>query len=189
MRRLLLIGTGFVLLLAGVGTLDSAFLHPLPSPGAAPIAQQPEARNAGEDRQRVLDILTTMQFTAQESSEDALLRQLAAGDDIPVHTLVLLAENDRSALLAWIKSPDAGQYFSALKEALSASFSPDLQDLRDDREELPENRARDILSFRDRALSAERITIVHTGNTLYELHIADGQEERMSALIDALTTD
>ncbi len=189
MRRSLVIGTGFILLLISIGLLDSVLLHPLPSPGGALPASQPEERNAEGDRQRILDILAAMQFTAQESSDDALLRQLAAGDDIPVHALVLLAENDRSALLAWIESPDAGPYFSALKEALSASFSPDLTDLRDDREEFPENRTRDILSFRDRALSAERITIVHTGNTLYELHIADGQEERINALIDALTTD
>lgn len=189
MRRSLVIGTGFILLLVLIGALDSALFHPLPSPGAATPAPQPEARNTGDDQQRVLDILTTMQFTAQESSDDTLLRQLAAGDDLPVHSLVLLAENDRSALLAWIESPKAGPYFSALKEALSASFSPDLKDLRDDREELPGNRTRDILSFRDRALSAERITIIHTGNTLYEFHIADGQEERISALIDALTTD
>lgn len=189
MRRLLLIGTSFILLLALIGVLDSALLHPFPSPGTAPPAPQQETRDAGEDRQRVLDILTTLQFTAQESSEDTLLRQLAAGDDIPVHALVLLAEDDRSALLAWIESPDAGTYFSALKEALSASFSPDLQDLRDDRELLPGDRSRDILSFRDKALSAERITIVHTGNTLYEFHIASGQEERIGALIEALSTN
>lgn len=188
MRRLLLIGTGFVLLLALIGAIDSAILHPLPSPGAAPITQQQEARNAGDDTQHVLNTLTTLQFTAQESSEDTLLRQLAA-DETTVHALVLLAENDRSALLAWAESPDAGTYFSALKEALSASFSPDLQDLRDDREILPGGRSRDILSFHDKALSAERITIVHTGNSLYEFHIASGQEERIGALIDALSTN
>lgn len=188
MRRSLLIGTGFTLLFVLIGVLDSTLLHPLPLPASVPIAQQQETRDAGKGRQRVLDIVTALQFTTQESSEDTLLRQLAA-DETAVHALVLLAENDRSALLAWTESPDAGTYFSALKEALSASFSTDLKDLRDDRELLPGGRSRDILSFHDKALSAERITIVHAENALYEFHIAYGQEERIGALIEALTTD
>lgn len=173
MRRSLLVGAGCVLLLIGIGILESILLHPLPS--AAP------------DQRHVQDVIAQLQFTAQESSEDTLLHQLAAGDAPPLHTLVLLAENDRSALLSWIESKDAGSYFSALKEALSSTFSPDLQDLRDDREELPGNRTREILSFRDRALSTERITIVRTGNFLYEFHISPGHDERLAPLIEALS--
>jgi len=187
MRRLFVIG-GSVLLLIGIITVENLFLHPLPSsPIFSPLPSSQETKRE-ETGNRVQDLLTQLQFTAQESAEDTLLKQVAAGE-VPTATFVLLAENDRSALLSWMESPNAGHYFSALKEALSASFSPDMKDLRDEREELPENRMREILSFRDPAISAERITIVHTGNTLYELHIADGQEERINALIDALTTD
>lgn len=188
MRRSLLIGTGCVLLLISIGVLESTLLHPIPS--LLPPSPLPPARETTNDtdQKRVLDVLSNLQFTAQESSEDTLLKQIAAGD-VQTHTLVLLAENDRSGLLSWIESPDADPYFSALKEALSASFSPDLRDLRDDREELPGNRTRETLSFHDKALSTERITIVRTGNFLYEFHIGLGKEERVAPLIEALTMD
>ncbi len=177
-----------MLLLIGILVLESSLLLPLPPLRfSSSIPTQPGVQNAKESQKRVRDVLHTLQFTVQESTEDTLLRQLAAGDNLPIHTLVLLAENDRSALLAWIESPDASPYFSALKEALSTSFSPALQDLRDDREELPGNRTREILSFRDPALSTEQITIVHTGNILYEFHISPGKEEYIATLIDALS--
>ncbi|MBI4129620.1 hypothetical protein HY464_02920 [Candidatus Peregrinibacteria bacterium] len=188
MRRSLLLGTGCVLLLISTIVVEIVFLHPLPSsPIFSPLPSSQEPTNE-ETESRVQDLLTQMQFAAQKSTEDTLLKQIAAGE-VPTVTLVLLTENDRSALLSWMESPNASHYFSALKEALSASFSPDLQDLRDDREELPKNRTREILSFRDPAISAERITIVRTGDFLYEFHISPGKEERIAPLIEALTTN
>ncbi|OGJ62420.1 hypothetical protein A3D12_01375 [Candidatus Peribacteria bacterium RIFCSPHIGHO2_02_FULL_55_24] len=183
MRRFLLLGSGSILLIIGLITAESILLHPLPRSSQTP----PSTETTNQEHQnRVQDIIAQMQFTTQESAEDTLLKQIAT-NDVPTNTLVLLAENDRSGLLSWIKSPDAHLYFSALKEALSASFSPELHDLRDDREELPKNRTREILSFRDPALSAEQITIILSGNTIYEFHISPGKEERISPLIEALT--
>lgn len=177
-----------MLLLIGLGVLDSTLLHPLPPLGSSSALPTPPATsNVEERRKHVLDIITSLQFTAEESSEDTLLQQLAASDGPLVHALVLLADNDRSALLAWVESPNTGAYFSALKEALSTSFSPDLQDLRDDREELPGNRIRETLSFHDPALNKERITMLHIGNMLYEFHISPGKEEHIASLVDALS--
>lgn len=184
MRRFLL-GSGSVLLLVGLGVADSMVFHPLPSSAVSVLPSSQEA-GSGETTDRVLSLLSQSGFTGQVSAEDTLLQQVAAGET-PTMTLVLLAENDRSGLLSWMSSPDAHLSFSALKEALSGAFSPDLEDLRDEREELPGGRTRDILSFRDPALSQERITIVLTGDVLYEFHISAGHEERIAALIDALT--
>ena len=187
MRRFLL-GIGSVLVIVGLITVESMFLHPIPSLPMFPASPSSKGTKSEETMHRVRNLLSQRQFTTQESTEDTLLQQVAAGE-IPTTTLVLLAENDRSGLLSWMSSTDAHLYFSALKEALSSTFSPDLQDLRDDREELPGKRTRDILSFRDPALSAERITIILVGDTLYEFHISPGHDERLAPLIEALTVD
>lgn len=179
MRRSLLLSSGSILLVAGLILMESLLLHPLPSPKPPPPPSTAET---------VQNLLTQLQFTPQESTEDTLLKQLAAGE-VPTPTLVLLLENDRSGLVSWLESQDARLYFSALKEALSSSFSPELNDLQDEVQELPGNRTREVLSFSDPALSAERITIVLIGNMLYEFHSSPGKEERISALIEALTMD
>lgn len=184
MRRLLL-GSGGILLLVGLGAADSVFFHPLPSSSVSVSPSSQEVRS-GETTDRVLSLLSQLGFTGQVSAADTLLQQVAAGETQTM-TLVLLAEDDRSGLLSWMRSPDAHLYFSALKEALSGAFSADLQDLRDDREELPSGRTRDVLSFLDPVLSAERITIILFGDTLYEFHISPGHDERLAPLIEALT--
>lgn len=184
MRRLLL-GSGGILLIVGLGATDSVFFHPLPS-SAVSLSPSSQEGESGETTDRVLRLLSQLGFTGQVSAEDTLLKQVAAGET-PTMTLVLLAENDRSGLISWMSSTDAHLYFSTLKEALSGAFSPDLEDLRDEREELPGQRTRDVLSFHDPALSTERITIILSGDTLYEFHISPGQDERITPLIEALT--
>lgn len=185
MRRLLL-GSGSIILIVGLIAMETIFLHPFPSSPvfSSPLSSQ-EARNV-ETTNRIQHLLDQLQFTVQESTDDTLLKQVSAGE-VPIMTFVFLTENDRSGLLSWMSSKDVHLYFSALKEALSGAFSADLQDLRDDREELPGQRTRDILSFHDPALSEERITIILSGDTLYEFHISPGQDERITPLIEALT--
>lgn len=174
----LTITCGSVLILATFAAIDTTITPPplrRPSPASTEQPQTPAIR----------DLLVRQGFTVQESAERTLLQQVAT-DDVVVHTIVLLHNNDRGGLLSWIEAEEASEYFRALKEALGSTFSPELADLKDTVEPLPDGRERHILSFYDPALSEEQITLLRQGSLLLEFHIPQGKEGNIEALMETL---
>jgi hypothetical protein len=189
MKALLI--TGFFLVLIGLGILDSVFTgeelwypevrEPTETPGVTPPVKEPS-----KPLPNILGVLKTQGITAQETSEVSLIRRVIP-QETPVTTLVLLREGDRIGLLSWVESSDVERHFLSLKESLHVSFSPDVRDLRDEQQKQEGKPSRNILSFFDPSLGHERFIFIHIQKRLYELRIAEGKDEPMNSLIDALT--
>jgi hypothetical protein len=181
---------GFLVILLGLGSADAYFMKDhlvLPAltegiataEGISPIADP--------------DVFATLekhQITSQEVSEQSFLDRIM-GDKTPVTTRVLLKDNDRLALFSFADSPQIKTYFNVLKETLHASFSPQVTDLLDTTEE-PEgkpirNVIRNVLTFRDPAISEERILFLRVRERLYEFHVVEGQGDTIQEIIDELT--
>jgi len=133
----------------------------------------------------VEDVLRAMSLTVQPSEDLTFLAQVSNEQD--VRTLVVLQNGDRVGSVSWIDG-DAKTAFIALKEALLSAFSADVEGLSDTTVQQPGSPTRNILTFRDPALSEETLTFVRVRERLYEFHAADGKEAAMQQAMDALTT-
>jgi hypothetical protein len=177
---------GFLVILLGLGSADAYFMKDhlvLPAitegvataEGVSPIADP--------------DVFATLekhQITSQEVSEQGFLDRIM-GDKTPVTTRVLLKDNDRLALFSFADSPQIKTYFNVLKETLHASFSPQVTDLLDTTEEPEGKPIRNVLTFRDPAISEERILFLRVRERLYEFHVVEGQGDTIQEIIDELT--
>ncbi len=209
--RKLLVASGLISLLVGIGVLD-AFLTEGGLPSApveeipagigetatpAPVAEEPAEAPApvgvrkGVKKQSDPDVLAVLSASALESlsdgAEESLLEKIIPRGEAVVETRILLQEGDRSGFISWAATPQVKRYFLALKEALHASFSPDLRDLIDEKQLREGKPLRDFLTFLDPGISEERIVFVRVRERLYEFHIPEGKDTVMFALIEELT--
>ncbi len=184
-----LTGSGFLLLLVGLGTAEALFTKDrmiLPSLQATLNAagQLGVAKMGGVP---VEDILKKNGIAASDVQEQSLIARVAASKTA-VHTVALLKNNDRIALMVWIETPDVKDYFQAIKDALHASFSPAVTDLKDVTDTLPSGATRNSLSFKDPAIGAERMIFVRIRQQLFEFHVTDGKDKDVQGVIEALSS-
>ena len=129
--------------------------------------------------------LATLGLTPEKTSEASLLQLTTQG--AAVETTVLLLNNDRAALFAWVESDNVKTIFSSLKQALQEQFSPKLVDLIDETRTQDAGPPYDILSFTDPAISAEKVIFIRVRNRLYEFHVAANGQSMIDPLIAALS--
>jgi hypothetical protein len=134
----------------------------------------------------VLEIVRQEGFEVQDTNEASFIRTVIP-EHLAVISKVLLRENDRVAFLAYSDAPDIKTAFFNLKTTFNQAFSQDIDGLVDDKQEPEGKPPRDVLTFRDRAIHSERLVFVRSGNRLYELHVVEGQEEVVNALLERLT--
>ncbi len=189
-----LASVGFLAVLVLLGFADYAFTKDrIVLPDTRGVTAQTASFAAGSSGtvgvQQGTDVETatrTMGFDMQDAQEDNVLKEIIPSDR-RVETKVLLKDGDRVAFIAWTQSPDVKTYFSALKEALQASFSPAMHDLIDRTDEREEKPPRNVLAFTDPGLLEEKMIFVRVRQRLFELHVAPGKDTEVERLIDALT--
>ena len=140
-------------------------------------------RSTGPD---VLQEILDQGLTHTTTSEKTLLKKIVPSD-LTVHSHAILADNDRAGSISWIDSTKVKIYFRALKEALHTSFSPSVSDLIDETQRVKGRPTMNLLTFFDAELSPERIVFVRVRQRLYELHVTEGNDDAIFALIDELT--
>lgn len=185
----------FIAILLAIGATDALLLENklLESPQQSETAEGEEDASLPPGAVRkgsgpnVLRVLEKEGLKATDTSERTLIDQIIPHEEVAVETRALLKQSDRVGLIAWVDSPAVTKYFLALKEALHASFSPDVTDLIDEEQQRPGKPKRSLLTFLDPGLSEERIVFLRIRQRLYELHIAEGKEEMVFELIEELT--
>ncbi len=177
--RKLLLTLGLIVILLSLGAADALLTRDtlrVPTDGGI-------AKMKGAD---ILAVAGAQGFTPVYSTEDFLLAKILPAE-AQVSSRVLLLNNDRVTALAWIESPDVQTIFTALRQRLRPSFSPQLQDLIDETQSEPGKPPRDILSFRDPAIHSDRLLFARVRDRLFEFHVTDGKEAQVNGLLDALT--
>lgn len=122
----------------------------------------------------------------QQQTREISLLHVTSPTSVTVNTVVLLQENDRAMLFAWLDSNDAKTIFATLKESLQATFSTQVRDVTDQTLAPPDGAVTDVLSFIDPALSSEKIIFGRTRTRVYEIHVTRGKEELATKLIAEL---
>lgn len=200
----LAIGLGVADALFVEGGLPKAVLPDTPLSGqtlqnpANPSVEQAGTSPAGSESSSATgvrkasgpDVLLTIAafgMEIQESDELTILRTVIPATESKVYEHVLLRGGDRAGLIAWTETPKVKQFFLALKDALHASFSPHVKDLLDESQRIPGKPPRNFLTFFDEGLSSERIVFLRVRERLYEIRIAEGNDDVMFKLVDALT--
>ena len=147
--------------------------------------QEGVAKKTGPD---VILIAEAQGFAIIETTEQNLLPTvLSAAARSTFTARVLLKDDDRAATIGWIDSPDVKEIFTELRKHLRSSFSPRLTDLIDVTQTAEGKAPRDVLSFRDTGILEDWALFVRVRERLYELHVKEGREGEINALIDALT--
>ena len=188
-KNLLLVGSIYTLLLAGLVMIDVALTSSvtvIPEYAKRDIPPPPGQGVRIERSPDVPKVLSDLEMTTKDTTEKSLLSRIVP-ETILIRTQVILLGDDRLALLSYVESPDVRAYFFGLKDALQASFSAQLTDLVDITETPDGHPTRNILSFRDPALSEEKLVFIRVRERLYELHVAAGKEETVQKLMNALT--
>lgn len=165
-------------------TTDVVTLPPTATGATQGDGQLGVAKSTGPD---VAAVIREQGVTTEESSELTMLAQVVKTDSAPLATLAILKDGDRIGSATWIQSPSVKAVFIALKDALLPAFSPELKDLRDETLQEEGKPVRNILSFFDPSLSEERLLFVRVRERLFEFHIANGKEDAMNTIIQALT--
>jgi hypothetical protein len=179
-----------VLLLVGLTGVGAADYYLAGREYAADLTgQEPAVTGTGSgvakaDGVDVAQELRAMGMTAQASEDLTFLAQVSR--DEPVQSLVILHNGDRIGSVSWIDG-DAKQAFISLKEALLSAFSADVKDLSDKTYQEPGMPTRNVLTFRDPALSEETLTFVRVRERLYEFHASGSGTVAMQTAIAALT--
>lgn len=185
-QKTLLTGTVFAAVLLALGGADALFTGArtvLPSPLAATVTEAGIVKNNGPT---VGEVLKSLGIETTASSTQSLLARIA-GETGKVQSMVLLKNNDRIASFSWMESPDVKRTFSALKDALHSSFSGTVTDLTDEVRTTPDRPVSNFLTFRDTGIDPERLVFLRVRERLYELHVADGKEVEVNALLEALS--
>ena len=131
------------------------------------------------------EVLSALQLTPAASNEASIVELLAK--DKGVVTKVLLTNNDRAFLFAWLEDDDAKTTFAGIKRALLEQFSGNVTDLVDETRTSPNGPPVDVLTFIDPAISKERIFFLRVRTRLYEVHVADNGEGLQDQFIAALS--
>ncbi len=180
----------FVLVLLGLGVTDAVVNRAsLPTVWTASNTANSASSRTGVVRSNgpdVFDVLNQQTVVTESTQETSLLRRVIP-DSVAVESRVLLKGNDRIAFFSWVESPDVKEYFTALKEALHASFSKDVRDLIDETQEQEGKPIRNVLSFYDPAIHEDRLLFVRVRQRMYEFHVAADKEPQVQELMDALT--
>lgn len=153
--------------------------------GDEPVQPTASGGVAKAEDANVEDVLRALSLTVQPSEELTFLAQVSR--EAPVKTLVILQNGDRVGAVSWIDG-DAKSAFIALKEALLSAFSSEVTGLSDRTYQEQGRPTRNVLTFRDPALSEETLTFVRVRERLYEFHATEGKEAAVQQAIDALTT-
>lgn len=132
----------------------------------------------------VAQVLGTLGVTTRAAEDLTFLAQVSR--DEPVQSIVILENGDRIGSVSWIDG-DAKQAFISLKEALLSAFSANVQDLSDKTYQEEGMPTRNVLTFRDPALSEETLTFVRVRERLYEFHTSGSGATAMQTAIAALT--
>ncbi len=182
--------TVFVLVLLGLGVTDAVVNRAsLPTVWTASNTTSSSSSRPGVVRSSgpdVFDVLNEQTVVTESTQETSLLRRVIP-DPVAVESRVLLKGNDRIAFFSWVETPDVKEYFTALKEALHASFSKDVRDLIDETQEQEGKPVRNVLSFYDPAIHEDRLLFVRVRQRMYEFHVAADKEPQVQELMDALT--
>jgi len=198
-KRGTLFSIGFLLILIGVGAADALLTDfrifgevEIPSAeesnGNTPrtIEFDPAESVIKAQGPNVLELLVAKKCTFAEVENESLLEMIIK-DENPVHAYTLVHDGDRAGLVAWTESARVKVYFLALKEALHTSFSSNVSDLIDETKREPGKPTYNLLTFFDPAISEERLVFVRSRERLYELHIAEGNDDLMFELVEELT--
>lgn len=192
-RREIITATALVLALGGLAAADyatsgdeyAAWLgngSPIDTPIETPD-ENGVAKNAGPDIEATIDAAG---FETENSDDLTLLGQIVQEEG--VRTVVVLDDGDRAGSVTWVQTPDVKQIFNALKESLITAFSTEMTGLRDVTLQEEGKPVRNVLTFKDPAISEEEIVFVRVRERLFEFHVASGKEEVMNGLIDDLTS-
>jgi hypothetical protein len=188
----------FFLVLVGLGYADMKLTaRDMVRPNIPPTAEGSEdsgnAMSDGsssavtkQDGPDVLQVLAAQNVSLTENSETSLIRRVLP-PETNVQTRTLLREGDRLAFISWADTTDAKLAFTALKQALLKSFSNQVRDL-DDRNEVREGKpTRNVLTFVDPTISAERLIFVRVRERIFEFHVPEGKFNQVMSVVDALT--
>ncbi|MDB4978405.1 MAG: hypothetical protein JWM56_591 [Candidatus Peribacteria bacterium] len=188
MNRLhtVLLTCGCILALILLGTADAVFngnhlLLPSGAQQAAGVIKQ-----SGPDLRQIYKDLALTTSDAELAASQSLLRKVVP-KEVPAESTVLLYNNDRIALFSYVQSPNAKEYFLAVKDALLPSFSPQMKDLKDETRTQPDRPVYNFLTFLDPAISEERLIFIRIQDRLYEFHVSAGQDQLVQKIIDKLT--
>lgn len=185
-HKKIITAAALVLVLGGLGTAD--YLTTRASVGTDPGTSEPNdgegvAKNTGPN---VLDVIDAEGFEAETSDDLTLLGQIVnMGDN--VQSFAVLNDGDRAGSITWVEAADVKQIFNALKESLVTAFSSEMTGLRDQTLQEEGKPVRNILMFKDPAISEETIVFVRVRERLFEFHVANSAEEAMNELIEAVT--
>ncbi len=185
---------GFIGLLLLLGAVDYALTRdrivlPATNPTDGIIVQEEQDVSSEPTTEEIVTVdqaLDQLGFTVQNSREDNVLKEIMPAERT-VEMRVLLTGDDRVTFIAWTEGDDVKTYFTALKEALQSSFSPQVSNLIDRTDTLPDGGDRNVLGFNDPGIHEERMVFVREGNRLLEFHIAPGREGQIETVIEALT--
>ncbi len=176
-----------VLLLVGLGVTDyyvgSDDYAAQVTPDGEEVPDGAVAKQTGPDVEAVAG---SQNMTIQQTSDISLIAQIVR-DGTEVKSYAIMSNNDRIGSITWVDSRNVKDYFVALKEALLTAFSPSVSDLRDETEQSAGGPTRNILTFIDPSISAERIILIRVRERLYEFRVTTGKEEMMGEFIDTLT--
>ena len=195
----LLITAAFLLCLVGIGSADALFtrsLIMLPSLGDTeeivppPTDQPPPPDNSGgitkQSGPNVREVLQALGLEQSTTQDVSIIRRVIP-EEINVQTTVLLKDGDRIGMISWAETPLVKTYFLALKEALHTSFTAQMTDLVDETQRPEGKPVRNFLTFLDPGLSPERLVFIRVRERMYEFHIAEGKDDQMFLLVEALT--
>lgn len=201
-RSKIIVTLALLLLLGGLGAADmflsgdqlSADVTPqIGSQNQLPPVQDPQnTQNNGQGvaKRQAADVglvLTSNGFETAASADRSMLEQIVGTGSNAVKALSILKNGDRIGAVIWADSPDVKSSFSSLKDALLASFSPQVKDLEDSTIANPGQPVINKLTFQDPGLSEERLTFIRIGERLLEFHTAKGKETDIQGAMDVLS--
>ncbi len=190
-----LAASGFLVLLLGLGAADAYVTQDriaLPEQDVENTMQgdvTPPPSEGGVRKQTGPDVravLAELALASQDATDPSIIRRIIPPPGA-VETMILLKDGDRIGLLSYTDSPQVKTYFLALKEALGSSFSGEMSDLTDETQKRPGKPVRNFLTFKDPALSTERLVFIRVRERLYEFHVAEGKEDVIFLLVERLT--
>jgi hypothetical protein len=165
---------------------------PEPGPDSLPSGQSSSRRavKKGQSTKKREAASVTTAFAAvglqEQVTREISLLQVTSPIGVQVNTTVLLENNDRALLFAWLDSPNAKTIFATLKESLQETFSSQVHDVVDQTLTPEDGAVTDVLSFVDPALGTEKIIFARTRTRLYEIHVVRGKEDLATKLIAEL---